>query len=164
MQRQFALLHRHPHEGEGHQVLQAEFHRSEFQLAEIFLLARRVLWPDDSGGGRDLAHPFADEVGSVKRRRVGGEGLDAAAKGMAQHHDVADLKGAHREFQRRAGAVLVAGGLAGRRLVSRHDIGDVARHQDFARRGIEYHFRRHPAVTQPISMIEGDWPCPASSW
>src|ERR1700744_4449607 len=53
---QLALLHRGLHEGKGHQVLEAEFDRGEFQLPEIGF--RIVLGPGNGvGGRRDLAHP-----------------------------------------------------------------------------------------------------------
>jgi hypothetical protein len=65
---------------------------------------------------------------------------------MTQDHDVTHAQGTDRELQRRAGAVLVTGIFLGWGFVTRHQVGDIARHQDLARRGIEDHFGRHTAV------------------
>jgi hypothetical protein len=45
---------------------------------------------------------------------------------MAHHEDVLDLQGGDREFQRRAGAVVLSV-----RRVGRHEVGDVAVHEQF---------------------------------
>ena len=118
------------------------------QIGFPFFLGRG----DGVGGRRDLAHPPADEIAGSQRRIIRGKGLDAAAEGMPQHHDMTDLQRADGEFQRRAGAVL----LATFRLIARHQIGDIARHQQLARRR---HWRRKIASTNgevaggPLSSV-----------
>jgi hypothetical protein len=61
-----------------------------------------------------------------------GIGADAATTGMAEHDDVADAEHPHREFERREDAEAHAV-----RCEPRHQIGDVAHDEQFARMGIE---------------------------
>ena len=60
---------------------------------------------------------------------------------MAEHHDVLHAQNRYRVFQRRRDAVGAAIG-----LIDRHQIGDVAHHEQFAGAGIEDHFRGNPGI------------------
>jgi len=66
---------------------------------------------------------------------------DAAALGVAEHDDVLYPQRPHRIFQRRRNAMRAAIG-----RIDRHQIGDVAHHEQFAGAGIENHLRRHPGI------------------
>ena len=72
---------------------------------------------------------------------VGHQRPHAAAAGVAHDDDVFDPERAHGEFQRRAGAVIMAVGLAGR-----HQIGHIAQDEEVARGGIGQDRRVHPRV------------------
>ena len=69
------------------------------------------------------------------------KGADAAALRVAEHDDVFDAQHLHRIFQRRGDAVCVAV-----RLIDRHQIGDVAHHEQFAGAGVEDHLRRDAGI------------------
>ena len=73
---------------------------------------------------------------------------------MAEHDDVLHLERLHAEFERRRHAVLRAV-----RRIGRHEVGDVAHHEQLARAARR---KSPPASTresqQPITMICGDWP------
>jgi len=130
------------HPGESHHVLQAEFDRGVFQLAQIFLVIMVFLRTEAFGRGRDLRHPAADIVAGRERLLLVGEGTDAAAMRVAQDDDMLDVKRLHAELQRRARAVLGAAVL----LVGRDDVGDIAHDEKFARRGVEDHFGRDAGI------------------
>ena len=86
-------------------------------------------------------HPLADEVAGRQRLDLVDEGADAAALRVAEHDDVFYAQNLNRVFQRRRHAVRAAV-----RLIDRHQIGDVAHHEQFAGAGIEDHLRRHPGI------------------
>ena len=86
-------------------------------------------------------HPLADEVARRQRLDLVDEGADAAALRVAEHDDVFHPQHLDRIFQRRRDAVRAAVG-----LIDRHQIGDVAHHEQFAGAGIEDHLRRHPGI------------------
>ena len=60
---------------------------------------------------------------------------------MAEHHDVFYVQNLDRIFQRRGHAMRV-----GVRLIDRHQVGDVAHHEQFAGAGIEDHLGRNPGI------------------
>ena len=60
---------------------------------------------------------------------------------MAEHHDVLYAQHLYRIFQRRRHAMGAAV-----RLENRHQIGDVAHHEEFAGAGVENHFRRDAGI------------------
>jgi hypothetical protein len=60
---------------------------------------------------------------------------------MAEHDNVRDLEHLHGEFKRREYAV--AGAV---RRIGRHQVGDVAHHEQLARMGIEDHLRRDAGI------------------
>ncbi len=60
--------------------------------------------------------------------------MDTAAAAMAHDDDIGDVQRLDGEFDAGRGAVLAAV-----RLVGRHEIGDVAEHEELARAGIEDH-------------------------
>ena len=108
-------------------------------LANVLSLLRRR-----SHGARPRrfgdTHPLADEVRHLGRRAVK-QGLYAAAHGMTHDDDLAHAQCADREFDGGADAVRLVVG-----AVRRCQIGDVAHHEKFARRGIEHHLRIGAAV------------------
>ena len=61
---------------------------------------------------------------------------------MAHDDDIADLENLHRKLQ---GGRDTVGQSA--RVVGRHQVGDVAHDEDFARVAVENHFRRDARVT-----------------
>ena len=74
-----------------------------------------------------------DEIAGRQRRRIGVERrLDAAAAAMAHDHDLPDLERLHGKFQGGRGGVVVAVGRIGR-----HEVGDIAHHEQFPRAAIE---------------------------
>src|ERR1700734_524711 len=120
-----------------HQVVERQADR--FMLANILARVRRRLHralPRRLGD----THPMADKIRSLDRRAVQ-ERFDAAAHGVAQHNDLADLKRAHRELDGRADPVRLVVG-----AVRRRDVGDVADNEQLARPGIEHHLRVGTAV------------------
>ena len=86
------------------------------------------------------AHPLADKIRSLDRRAFQ-QRLDAAAHGVAEHDDFADLQRPHRELDGRADAVRLIVG-----AVRRSDVGDVADDEQLARPGVEHHLRVGAAV------------------
>ena len=86
-------------------------------------------------------HPAADEVARRQRVDIVNEGTDTATLRVAEHHDVLDAQDLHRIFQRRRHAMRAAV-----RLEYRHQIGDVAHHEQFTRAGVEDHFRRDAGI------------------
>jgi hypothetical protein len=60
---------------------------------------------------------------------------------MAEHDDVLHAQRLHGEFECRAGAVEPTVGLIGR-----HEIGDVAHHEQLARARVEDHLRRDAGI------------------
>ena len=60
---------------------------------------------------------------------------------MAEHHDVFYAQHLYRVFQCRRHAMGAAV-----RLEDRHQIGDVAHHEEFAGAGVENHFRRDAGI------------------
>jgi hypothetical protein len=74
-------------------------------------------------------------------RDIVDKGADAAALRVAKHHDVFHVKHRNRVFQRGRDAVGAAVG-----LVHRHQVGDIAHHEQFAGAGVEDHFRRYPGI------------------
>src|SRR5580704_18978352 len=120
-----------------HQVVERQADR--LVLANILAHLRRRLHgalPRRLGD----AYPLADEVRSLDRRAVQ-ERFDAAAHGVAEHDDLADLKRPHRELDGRADPVRLFVG-----AVRRRDVGDVADHEQLARPGVEHHLRVGAAV------------------
>ena len=70
-----------------------------------------------------------------------GKGADAAAAGVTEDDDVADAEHLHGELERREHAV--ADAVPGE---GRHQVRDVAHHEQLARMGIEDDLRRHPGI------------------
>ena len=141
VQMQFAALDRGSHERKRQQVFQAAEHRGLLDPDGEILHRLAVALLDLLARLDEHRHPFADEVAGRQRRDIVDEGADAAALGVAEHHDVFYAQHRNRVFQRRRDAVRVAV-----RLVDRHQIGDVAHHEQFAGAGIEDHFRRDPGI------------------
>ena len=96
---------------------------------------------DHLAGLDEHLHPLADEVARRQRLDLVDEGADAAALGVTEHHDVLHLQHVDRIFQRRRDAVRAAVG-----LIDRHQIGDVAHHEQFAGAGVEDHLRRDAGI------------------
>ena len=84
--------------------------------------------------------PGADEVGQAVRRAVE-QRVDAAALRVPHHDDVRHLERLDRILDRRRGAVI-----AGIGLIGRHQVGDVAHHEQATGRRVEDHRRIDPAV------------------
>ena len=130
------------HERERHQVFQAAEHRRFLDADGEVLHGLAVPLFDLLAGLDEHRHPSADEIAGRQRRGVVDEGADAAALGMAEHHDMPDAEHGHRIFQRRRNAMGAAVG-----LIHRDQVGDVAHHEQFARTNVEDHFRRYPGIT-----------------
>jgi hypothetical protein len=96
---------------------------------------------DDLAGLDEHRHPFADEITRRQRFDLVDEGADAAALGVAEHHDMLHAQHIDGVFERGRNAV---GALIG--LVDRHQIGDVAHHEQFTGAGIEDRFRRDAGI------------------
>ena len=129
------------HERKRHQVFKAAEHRGLFDPGGEILPGLVLALADLFAGLDEHRHPAADEVAGRQRIDVVDEGADAAALGMAEHHDVLDAQDLHRVFQRRRDAMGAAV-----RLEHRHQIGDVAHHEEFAGAGVEDHFRRDAGI------------------
>jgi hypothetical protein len=138
---QFAALGGGLHERKRHQVFQAPEHGGLLDPGGEIGHRLMVALPDFLARLDEHRHPPADEVAGRQRRDIVDEGADAAALGVAEHHDVFDVQRPHRVFQRRRDAVRAAV-----RRIHGHQIGDVAHHEQFAGAGIEDHLRRHPRV------------------
>jgi hypothetical protein len=87
---------------------------------------------------RDLRHPAADEIARRQRLLLVREGADAAAVGVAEHDDVLHPERLDAELERGARAVLRSPS----RIVGRHDVGNVAHHQQLAWGRVEDDLRR----------------------
>ena len=59
-----------------------------FELRQVIGLREITARPDLVERGRHQRHPFADEVAGGERLGILGERSDAAALGVAEHHDV----------------------------------------------------------------------------
>src|SRR5437588_2949523 len=127
VQLQRAALDQRPHERKRHQVFQAPEHGglldSDREIGHrlVVALPYRLARLDEH------RHPAADEIAGRQRLDVVDEGADAAALGVAEHHDVFYMQSPNRVFQRRRDAVRAAV-----RLIDRYQIGDGAHHEQFA--------------------------------
>ncbi len=130
------------HAGKCHQVVERFNYGSLLQPRQILLTGFVRLVRGDRALRRfDQLHPVANEIAGRERLARFDIGADAAALRMAKHDDVLHTQRLHREFQRgRYGA----GGAV--RRIRRHEIGDIARDEQFARCGVKNRFRRHAAV------------------
>ena len=141
MQVQLAALGERPDERECHQVFQAPEHRGlldpDGEIGHRLVLAL----PDPLARLDEHRHPSADEVAGRQRLDIVDEGADAAALRMAEHDDVLYAQNPNRIFQRGRDAVRAAV-----RRIDRHQIGDVAHHEQLAGAGIEDHLRRYPGI------------------
>jgi len=61
--------------------------------------------------------------------------------GVPEHHDMSDMQSADSIFQRRRDAMRAA-----IRLIDRHQVGDIAHHEQFAGAGVEDHLGRDPGI------------------
>ena len=141
VQMQLAALDRVAHERKRHQVFQAAEHRGLLDPGGEIVHRLVVALLDLLAGLDEHRHPFADEVARRQRLDLVDEGADAAALGVAEHHDVLDAAAPDGIFQRRRDAMRAAV-----RLIDRHQIGDVAHHEQFAGAGVEDHLRRDPGI------------------
>ena len=141
VQMQLAALDQLSHERKRHQVFQAAEHRGLFDPGDEILHRLAVALLDLLAGLDEHRHPFADEIAGRQRVDLVDKGADAAALGVAEHHDVFHPQNLHGIFQRRRDAVGAAVG-----LIHRHQIGDVAHHEQFARAGVEDHLRRDAGI------------------
>ena len=141
MQCEVAALDASFHKRKGLQVLQAAEHgglfdpRGEILHRLVVALLDLFAWLDEH------RHPLADEVAGRQRLDLVDEGADAAALGVAEHHNVFYPQYRDRVFQRRRHTVRIGVG-----LIDRHQIGDVTHHEQLARTGVEDHLRRHPGI------------------
>eukprot|EP00611_Tribonema_gayanum_P004131 TRINITY_DN13325_c0_g1_i1.p2 TRINITY_DN13325_c0_g1~~TRINITY_DN13325_c0_g1_i1.p2 ORF type:complete len:147 (+),score=21.71 TRINITY_DN13325_c0_g1_i1:436-876(+) len=139
MDEQFARLDPFDDEGETVKVLQRPDDRALLQQPQ--LLGQRAVAGFLQHGvacRRDHRYPSADELG-LAAHLASQRGPDAAAFRMAHDDDVVDAQILHREFQRRAGAVVMHV-----RLIGRDQIGDVAGDEQVARTRIQDERRLDP--------------------
>ncbi len=141
MQLHLALLDAAAHERERHQVFEAAEDRGLFD-PDCEILHRLVFALLDNLARLDEhRHPAADEIARRQRIDLVDEGADAAALGVAEHHDMLDAQHVDGIFQRRRDAVGAAVG-----LIDRHEVGDVAHDEQFAGAGVKNHFRRDTGI------------------
>ena len=76
-------------------------------------------------------YPAANEIAiQPLARQAAEQGLDAAAVGMTQNHNMVDLKIPHGVLNGGASAIILSG-----QLVGRYQIGDIAHHEQIPRGG-----------------------------
>ena len=138
VQRQPSAHHGLGHPGEGHQIGQRQAHRR--LLAGLLALILRRAFGGPLGRLGDL-HPVVDEVRALGPAVAMQQGVDTAAHAVAEHDQLGDLEDPHGELQRGRGAVV------GRVLFEgRHQVGDVADHEQLARPRAQDHLRIDAAV------------------
>ena len=116
--------------------------RDALETGLAFLLRHQPVIGELGCDRFEQVEPFADEIALGQRLEVRGQRRgDATARGMSHDDDMLDLQHLNRELDARRGAVLAAA-----RLEGRHEIGDVAQHEQFARPAIENRFGGRPAV------------------
>jgi hypothetical protein len=140
VQRELPALDEDADAGEGHEIAKPLLDGGELEPLEVILAIAEV-GTEALRRRSDQPDPLADEVAGRERLDVVGEGLDAAAAGVAEDHDVLHAQRLHGEFERRRGAVIFAAGLIGR-----DEIGDVADDEELARARVEDDLRRDPRV------------------
>ena len=119
--------------GEGHQISKRNLYSLALDVAVLRLATQRIVTRACDG-----RHPAFEEFALLATLLTVAKKLDTAAMGVTKDDDMLHLEVAHREFNRGACAVALAGGLVGRDEISHvTDDEELARFSLAQDRGID---------------------------